>query len=165
MSRIVRVETKGGVTTSTVEVNTDPTRFVPPPEGWSRAGCVGAGNDACIVEDLLVRGFPEDDAPTMMFLLVDPEVNRQDLSHEEDIAGIIERCRPHGITVEVGEVLDETDCVRMDKPFRVFRGWRMIGQGCPWASSENEYSLFTKEDGQMVCSVCLQEPKSRRMRS
>jgi hypothetical protein len=161
VSRIIRVETKGGCSTTTVEVDTDPTSYVPPPEGWTRHVCTMAGNDACIIEDLLVRGFPEHGDPTMMFAL-DPEVNRQDLSHEEDIAGIIERCRPHAITVEVGEVFDETDCVRMDRPFRVFRGWRMSGEGCPWASSENEYSLFTEEDGQVVCSVCLQVPKPKR---
>ncbi len=158
MSRIVRVETKNGVTTSTVEVNTDPASYVPPPEGWRRAGCVLAGDDACMIEDLLVRGFAEHEEPTILFALVD-ERNRQDLSHEEDIAGILERCRRHGITVEVGEVFDETDCVRMDRPFRVFRNWRMAGEGCPWDPPELFEHCFMIVDGKTCCRACGQQRK------
>lgn len=160
MSRIVRVETKGGVTSVTKEINTDPAAHVPPPEGWTRSGCVMAGNDACMVEELLVRGFAEREVPTILFALVD-ERNRQDLSHEEDIAGILERCQPHGITVDVGEVYDETDCVRMDRPFRVFRNWRMTGDGCPWEPAEPFEHCFMIVDGKTRCRACGQERKPK----
>lgn len=159
MSRIVHVETKDGITTVTQEINTDPASYVPPPEGWQRAGCLMVGHDACIVEDLLVRGFPESASPGVMFSL-NPEISRQSLSHEQDITEVLARCREHGIAIDVGEVFDEADCVRMDQPFRVFRGWRMIGQGCPWASPAQEYSTFVGEDSVVRCSVCGQEPKA-----
>ena len=109
-----------------------------------------------------MRGFSEHEEPTILFALVDPELNRQDLRHAEDIAGIIERCRPHGVTVEVGEVFDETDCVRMDHPFRVFRNWRMIGEGCTWDPPEPFEHAFMVVDGKTRCRVCGQERKLRK---
>jgi hypothetical protein len=158
LSRIVRVETKEGGITVEYEVSTDPASYVPPPDGWQWAGCVMAGDGACMVEKLLVRGFARRQAPTWLFMHRG-ERKRQDLSHEEDIAGIIERCRPHGITVDAGEVYDDTDCVRMDRPFRVFRHWRMTGEGCPWDPAEPFDHCFMIVDGKTLCRACGQERK------
>lgn len=159
MSKVIRVEEKDGEGSVTVEISDEPPP--PPPEGWKRSGCLVSGDDACIVEDLLVRGFDEHKVPTILFALVDDR-KRQDLSHEEDIAGIVERCREHGITIEVGEVFDETDCVRMDRPFRVFRNWRMIGEGCPWEPDEPFEYAFMIVGGTTLCRVCSQERKPRK---
>jgi hypothetical protein len=115
---------------------------------WRRIQGVIEGNDACFLEDLYVRGSC---IATMMFALP-PDIQRQDLSHEDDQAGILKQCRDHGILVEPGQISDASG-------IRIFRGWRLDGQGCPWASLEREYSIIAHEDGTHTCSVCGQQLK------
>ena len=54
------------------------------------------------------------------------------------------------------------ESVRMDRPFRVFRNWRMIGEGCPWEPDEPFEYAFMIVDGTTLCRVCSQERKPRK---
>jgi hypothetical protein len=150
MSKLVRIETNDGVSTMTMAVGH---KEPPPPEGWERAGGIIMGPGGCIVEDLLVRGLT--DAVGMFSLSTDGP--RRDLSHDQDTAGIVDLCRQHGITVEPGEIVDDESGRLVEGAVRIFRGWRMTGEGCRWGSAD--YHFMTTEDGVRACSVCGQEVK------
>jgi hypothetical protein len=154
MSKLVHIETKDGVSAMTMAV--DP-KEPPPPAGWERAGGIIMGPEGCLVEDLLVRGLDSGDAVGLFSLATDGP--RQDLSHDQDTAGIVDHCRQHGITVEPGEIVDDESGRLVEGALRIFRGWRMTGEGCSWGSAD--YHFMTREDGKRACSVCGQEVKPR----